>query len=492
MSEERPQTPETGSGPKIGADEWVARSGQRIVRRGGVAGAIERRFVAVPVAVRLGAVVVLAAIFPLITSEDNVRVGFDTLLLVLLAMGLNVVVGWGGLLDLGYYAFYGFGGYAYAWIASSQFTHGGIHLPTIVAVPAVVIATALLGLLVGLPSRRLVGDYLAIVTLFFGQIFTVLVTNGQDIFGINFTNGSNGISAIDPFNLYGKDGPNLPSTVVRGYYWVALGLVLAVLLILHRVHRSRTGRAWRSLREDELAAETMGVPVNWLKLMAFSFGAAVAGLAGTVFAALNVGVFPQNFSVPQLITVYAIVILGGSGSLTGVVIGAVLVNFLLDRLQYADWARGIFYGLIILGLIVVLRPRRRAALVLGGTLAFGFAIWGIVHAISPATTGGPADGSAGFSTVVSHWVVVPPNLSGDAKGFIYVALIGALLGLTVLRGRLRDIALVPALYLAALAWENVMSLKTQPTRFILLGAILISMMVFRPEGLLGKKRVEII
>ena len=492
MSAEQPGIPETEGGPKIGADEWVARSDERSVARGGLAGKAERVVFAVPAQARLAVVVALAIVFPLVTTSDNIRVGFDTLLLVLLAMGLNVAVGWGGLLDLGYYAFYGFGAYAYAWIASNQFTHGGIHLPTVVAVIVVVAGTALLGLLVGLPSRRLAGDYLAIVTLFFGEIFFTLVTNGNNVAGINWTNGANGIAGIDGFNVYGRSGPTLPSSDVRGYFYVALGAALFVLFVLNRVNQSRTGRAWRSLREDSLAAETMGMPVNWLKLMAFSFGAAVAGFAGTIFAALNTGVFPQNFSVPLLITVYAMVILGGTGSMTGVIMGAVLINFLLDRLQYADWARGLFYGLIVLGLVAVLRPWRRLALVLGGTAALGFAVWGVVHGISATTTGSALQGSGGFTRAIAHWVVVPPNLNGDWKGFIYVGLIVALLALTMAKGWKRDALLVPTLYLGALAWENVMSLKPEATRFILLGAILVSMMVFRPEGILGKKRVEII
>src|SRR5439155_1667963 len=226
---------------------------------------------------------------------------------MLLALGLNIVVGYAGLLDLGYVAFYGFGAYAYAMLSSSKF---GLHWDSLLVIPVAVVATAILGFLVALPSRRLIGDYLAIVTLFFGQFFVTVVQNGNRISvlgltrGYDVTGGPNGIPDVDNYDLGG-----LRISSVRGYYYTALIIFLLVLFAVYLVDQSRTGRAWKSLREDPLAAELMGMPVNWLKLIAFAFGAAIAGLAGTIFAALNTNVFAANFDVPTLIIIYAFVAL---------------------------------------------------------------------------------------------------------------------------------------------------------------------------------------
>ena len=193
------------------------------------------------------------------------QVGFDTLIYMLLALGLNVVVGFAGLLDLGYVAFFGFGAYGYAMLASSQFN---IHWPTLAILVVVTIATVLLGFLVALPSRRLVGDYLAILTLFFLELFVTVTQNGESIsfLGLtkdyNVTNGPNGIANIDPFHLFGHALESL-----RSYYYVALLFFLGVLGVVYLVNRSRTGRAWRAIREDPLAAELTGTPVNRLKLL---------------------------------------------------------------------------------------------------------------------------------------------------------------------------------------------------------------------------------
>ena len=197
-----------------------------------------------------------------------------------------------------------------------------------------IVSSALLGLLLGLPSRRLLGDYLAIVTLFFAQIFVVLATNADRITlpwndgPTDFTGGPNGITDIDPISILGYE---FDST--RSYLWLSLGVFAVVVVALQFVNHSRTGRAWRALREDPLAAELMSMPVNRLKLLAFMFGAATAGLTGTIFASVQLGVFPQNFDLPLLITVYAMVILGGAGSIPGVVIGAITINVSLELLR---------------------------------------------------------------------------------------------------------------------------------------------------------------
>ena len=210
-----------------------------------------------------------ASTLPAFEHSGYVRyVAFSTVLYMLLALGLNVVVGWGGLLDLGYVAFYGIGAYSYALLDSE---HYGIHLPTAVSVPAVVLIGAVVGLLVGLPSRRLTGDYLAIVTLFFLQLFQTVTTNAQSI-----TRGQFGILNIDPFHFFGHNIAVQHNGVFAvAYLYVALAVFAVVFVALRMVNNSRTGRAWRSLREDPLAAEAMGMPVNWLKLMSFSFGAEI-------------------------------------------------------------------------------------------------------------------------------------------------------------------------------------------------------------------------
>ncbi len=219
-------------------------------------------------------------------------------------------------------------------------------------IPLVVIIGAVAGFLVGLPSRRLVGDYLAIVTLFFLFLFLTVATNGDQIWGHDITGGANGILNIDPFEIFGQAlAVEHEGAFAVGYLYVGLAIFAVVYAALHFVNDSRTGRAWRSLREDSLAAEAMGMPVNLLKLMAFSFGAAVAALSGTLFAALNASTFPLTFSFPLLITVYTMVILGGQGNLPGVVVGAVIVSVLLELLRDAEDARVLLYAFIVVAMV---------------------------------------------------------------------------------------------------------------------------------------------
>ena len=382
---------------------------------------------------------------------------------MLLALGLNVVVGWGGLLDLGYVAFYGFGAYAYAWVSSNQFTHAASTCRRIVAVPVVVAATAVLGLLVGLPSRRLTGDYLAIVTLFFGQIFTdARHERATASSATTSRTAPNGIADVDPFNLFGQLGPEPPVDRLRAATSTSRsGSCSSSCSCCTSSTSSRTGRAWRSLREDPLAAEMMGMPVNWLKLMAFAFGAAVAGFAGTIFAALNASVFPLNFSFPLLITVYAMVILGGTGShdrrrssapCWSTSCSSCSVRGLGARpLLRAHRARARRHPAAVAAVRARLRRHGCARVRRLGDRA---------RRQCDHDRAGPA-GRRRLRACIAHWVVVPPHLSGDGKGFIYVALIVALLVLTLLKGRRRDALLVPTLYLAAFAWENVMALEAR-------------------------------
>src|SRR6266542_5566300 len=353
---ETPQVPDAGDRPRIGVDEWVAEAEGRDERYRGRLGELRRRYDQIPVPGRFAAFLIVAATVPFMTSSDYiVRVGINTLLFALLALGLNVVVGYAGLLDLGYIAFYGFGAYMYGILSSNQFH---IHWPAEATVPLVIVGSALLGLLLGLPSRRLLGDYLAIVTLFFGQAFYTFVNNANRItlpwkhHPTDFTGGPNGLSNIDQMKFFGYEFNSL-----RQYFWLALGTLAVVMVLLHFVSESRTGRAWRALREDPLAAEVMSIPVNRLKLLAFMFGAATAGLTGSIFAAVQIGVFPQNFELFLLITIYAMVILGGAGSIGGVVIGAVTIGVTLEILRDADWGRVIFYVLLLSVVFVIVRPR---------------------------------------------------------------------------------------------------------------------------------------
>jgi ABC-type branched-subunit amino acid transport system permease subunit len=375
-------------------------------------------------------------------------------------------------------------------LASPKF---GIHWDTLAIIPVAVIATAILGLLVALPSRRLLGDYLAIVTLFFGQLFVAVYQNGERMSLLGFprgkhydvTGGPNGIPNIDNWNLGG-----LKIASLQGYYYAALVVFLLVLVCVYLVDTSRTGRAWKSLREDPLAAELMGMPVNRLKLIAFACGAGIAGLTGTLFAALNTAVFSADFDVPTLIIVYAMLILGGAGSLGGVILGALVVNVSLEVLRTPGHATWVFYVLIVATLLAKLRPWRWTASVFAGVVGFGFAVHAIVAAAWPRGTHGKAVVGGVLGSGLSHWVVLPSNPL-TIGNVAFVALVLAVLALTLLRGWVRKVALIPTLYLAAFVWENRLAVEPSITRLILLGVILIVLMNARPQGLIGAARVEI-
>ena len=483
------ETEKPPDGPRIGADEWVERSGERTGARSGLFAPLLNAIERTPPAGLLALAVGATALVPFISSSDYVvRVAVNTVLFALLALGLNVVVGWAGLLDLGFVAFYGFGAYSYAILSSEQF---GLHWPAIGSIALVIVLSALLGLLLGLPSRRLLGDYLAIVTLFFAQIFVVLATNADRITlpwndgPTNFTGGPNGITDIDPIGIFGYE-----FGTTRSYLWLSLGVFTLVIVALELVNRSRTGRAWRAVREDPLAAEVMSMPVNRLKLLAFSFGAAIAGLTGTIFSAVQLGVFPGNFELPLLITVYAMVILGGAGSLPGVVIGAITINVSLELLRDPGNARLLFYGAIALGLVALVRPWTKLAVVAGGTIVFGIVVYQLAEWLRPAWVSGSIEGGR-FAELLDGWVIHPVD-STRLGNVGFVLLIAAAITLTELRGIWRTILLIPTLYLAAFVWENRLVAEPSVTRILLLGALLIVLMSWRPQGLLGTPRVEIV
>jgi ABC-type branched-subunit amino acid transport system permease subunit len=236
------------------------------------------------------------------------------------------------------------------------------------------------------------------------------------------------------------------------------------------------------------------MPVNRLKLMAFAFGAAIAGVGGCIFAAALTAVSPGNFGVPILITIYAVVILGGVGSLTGVVLGAVVINVAFQFLapeNPQNNARVLFYAVILLLLLLTVRPWRRLGAVVAGVAALGVVVQALVDVAAPSWTGGQVVEGGSLSGVIHHWVVIPhghPRF-GD---FAYVALVVAVLALTRLRGSLRMAALIPTVYLAAIVWENAFVENPAVARWILFGSLLVALMTVRPQGLLGTPRVEIV
>jgi ABC-type branched-subunit amino acid transport system permease subunit len=267
-------------------------------------------------------------------------------------------------------------------------------------------------------------------------------------------------------------------------------LAVVTMAVLRLLDSSRTGRAWRAVREDSLAAASMTIPVNRVKLMAFSFGAVVAALAGTIFAAQQISVFPTDFDTPILILIYAGLILGGAGSIAGAAAGTVVVMVIYDGLLRSPADSGyLFYGLILLTLVVKLRPWRRLAAVLAATVALGLAAHAIARAISASAVAGGPQSTGWLGDALRDWVVIPAN-STVLGNWGYVLLVCLLIALLQVKGRWRTILLVPTLCLASFVWETVLSAQPAVTRQLMIGAILIVMMIARPQGLLGSRRVE--
>ena len=264
-----------------------------------------------------------------------VRVLDFVLLYILLAIGLNIVVGYAGLLDLGYIAFYALGAYLYAWLASPHF---GLHLPFWLVLPIGAMLAGLFGVLLGAPTLRLRGDYLAIVTLGFGEIIRIFMNNLNAPF--NLTNGPQGMNLIDPFSIagfsFGKPlqlaGMTLPPTYF--YYYLFLAFTLLAIFIAMRLQNSRIGRAWAAIREDEIAAAAMGINTRNMKLLAFAMGAIFGGLAGGLFAAFQGFISPESFNLWESILVLCMIVLGGMGNIPGVILGAVLLTVIPEALRY--------------------------------------------------------------------------------------------------------------------------------------------------------------
>ena len=349
-------------------------------------------------------------VFPFVAAQFGnswVRIIDMALLYIMLALGLNIVVGFAGLLDLGYIAFFAVGAYLTGLLSSPQFaallesvvnyhpdlqdavvrTFGedvrtnGIHLSVWFIVPLAALVAALFGALLGAPTLKLRGDYLAIVTLGFGEIIRIFMNNLND--PINFTNGPQGINLIDPIRIFGVSlageagsratvyigGFGIPS--VNAYYFLFLLLCIVTIFMTSRLQHSRLGRAWVAIREDEIAAKAMGINTRNVKLLAFSMGASFGGVAGAMFAAFQGFVSPESFALTESIAVLAMVVLGGIGHIPGVVMGGVLLAALPEVLRHvvepaqqalfgkvvieAEVLRQLLYGLAMV-LIMLNRP----------------------------------------------------------------------------------------------------------------------------------------
>ena len=316
----------------------------------------------------------LAATAPFVTQYfvDNfswtggefwVRILVTCAMYACLALALNLVVGYAGLLNLGFIAFFAIGSYAYALIASNQLNH---HFALLPALGTVVLVSIGFALLVGVPALRLRGDYLAILTLAFGLIMrelTLDLDRAPTLFGhqfgpdsLNITGGTEGIHQVDPFRL--PNGFPLVHGVAlqsRTYYWIFLGFLALTVFAMLRWRRTRTGRAWIAIREDELAARAMGVNVFKYRLLAFTASSVIAGITGMIDAAYIHNAFPGNYDIQQTVLVFIMMILGGLGSIPGAIIGAVFVTVLPFVLQQLVFYKYVVFSLLLI-LVMIFRP----------------------------------------------------------------------------------------------------------------------------------------
>ncbi|MFE1288037.1 branched-chain amino acid ABC transporter permease [Streptomyces sp. NPDC058751] len=308
-----------------------------------------------------------AAIFPFVEkNEYNANLGVNILVVGTVALGLNIVVGLTGLLDLGYVAFLGVGAYAAALVSGSEFsTFSGVQFPFWAAMLTGMAASLVFGVLIGAPTLRLRGDYLAIVTLGFGEIFRIAVNNMDGVSGPNITNGPNGISMIPDLEIFGFDFGASHSiggfTLARfaNYFLLMLVITAIVVVVFNRAADSRIGRSWIAIREDETAATAMGINGFRVKLIAFALGASLAGLAGTVSAHVGYSVNPAPYQFagsvpPNSAFLLAAVVLGGMGTVNGPILGAALLYLLPEKLGFLKE-----YQLLAFGIALVILMRFR-------------------------------------------------------------------------------------------------------------------------------------
>lgn len=316
-------------------------------------------------------------LFPIVdTNSGHVDVAQDAGRFILLALGLNIVVGYAGLLDLGYAAFFAIGSYAYAMLASGQFN---IHIPFWILLVASAFIAAFFGVILGAPTLRLRGDYLAIVTLGFGEIVPRVFRNSS-----KYTGGVNGIVGVDQPSLphvLGFPGYHFLFNPVP-YYYVILAVVVLSILLITNLRNSRLGRAWMAIREDEVAAASTGINTVTTKLLAFAMGASFSGFAGTYYTAKLFLVTPESFSFVVSVTILTMVVLGGMGNITGVIVGALIIytiqSYVLVQLpgwltslqatlnvpflnnlplaSYAQNSKYLIFGVILVA-IMLLRPQ---------------------------------------------------------------------------------------------------------------------------------------
>ncbi|MBN1313358.1 MAG: ABC transporter ATP-binding protein [Anaerolineae bacterium] len=271
-----------------------------------------------------------------------VRVIGYTGLYIILGIGLNVILGFGGLLHLGFVTFYAIGAYTYAILASDFF---GYHLSFWLVLPLGALLAAFAGVLLGVPVLRTRGDYLAIVTLAFGEITRILITNLRSL-----TNGSQGLIGIDDPVFFGRTFDS-----GKYYYYLIFIFALLVIFITSRLRKSRIGRAWNAMREDEDVARMTGINTSYYKLLAFAVGGFIGGLAGVIFAAWQGSIFPDNFNIFVSVNVLCLIIIGGVGSIPGVIVGALALIALPDILrQFAEY-RLLLFGLLLV-VMMILRP----------------------------------------------------------------------------------------------------------------------------------------
>jgi branched-chain amino acid transport system permease protein len=289
--------------------------------------------------VGLGVIAIALAVLPFVVEASAgrgwVRIIDFALLYIMLALGLNIVVGFAGLLDLGYIAFYAVGAYVYALLASPHFN---LHLPFWIILPIGAAVACLFGVLLGAPTLKLRGDYLAIVTLGFGEIIRIFLNNLSQ--PVNLTNGPQGITLIDPFRIGSFNFATRETILgldvtgpIKYYYFMVL-LVIVIIVINLRLQNSRIGRAWEAIREDEVAARAMGINTRNMKLLAFAMGASFGGISGGIFSATQGFISPESFVLVESVMVLSMVVLGGMGNVFGVVLGAVLLSFVPEVLRY--------------------------------------------------------------------------------------------------------------------------------------------------------------
>ncbi len=285
---------------------------------------------------------IFALVFPFIFSMYQTNIMITGLIYVMLGLGLNIVVGLAGLLDLGYVAFYAVGAYSYALLNH----HFGLSFWMVLPIGAGM--GAFFGIILGFPVLRLRGDYLAIVTLGFGEIIRLILENWNE-----FSFGPSGIANIPRPSLFGID-LSLHNATIYLYYLMIL-LVLFTIFVVERLQNSRIGRAWIALREDEVACEAMGIDRRKTKLTAFALGATWAGMAGVIFAAKTTFINPASFTIWESIIILCIVVLGGMGSIVGVILGAFVLILLPEYLRvFSEYRMLIFGGMLVL--MMVFRP----------------------------------------------------------------------------------------------------------------------------------------